>query len=58
MNKDVWDEIGDAEDRLREQADDAQNAAERKRHEATVLEGTAAGLRWAADMLRNIERPQ
>lgn len=58
MNTDVWDELGDAEDKLREFADQAAADAERKRHEATLLDGQAQAFRRAADMLRGIERPQ
>lgn len=58
MDKDVWDELGDTEDKLREFADQAAADAERKRHEATQLDGQAQAFRHAADMLRNIERPQ
>ena len=58
MDTDVWDEIGSAEDKMREFADQAAADAERKRHEATVLDGQAMAFRRAADMLRGIERPQ
>lgn len=58
MDKDVWDEVGNAEDTMRELADQAAADAERKRHEATILEGQAQAYRRAADMLRGIERPQ
>jgi hypothetical protein len=58
MYKDLWDELQDTEDTLRRQAADAESMAEQKRQQATILEGEAAGLLRAADMLRNIERPQ
>ena len=58
MDKDVWDELGDSEDKMREFADRAASDAERLRHEATILDGQAQAYRRAADMLRGIERPQ
>lgn len=58
MDQDVWDELSNAEDKMREFADQAAADAERKRHEATALDGQALAFRRAADMLRGIERPQ
>ena len=58
MDKDLWKELGDTEDKLREFAAQADADAERKRHEATILEGQAQAYRCAANMLRGIERPQ
>jgi len=58
MDSDLYNEIQGIEDVLRQQASDASNEAERMRHEATLLDGRAAGFLAAATMLRNIERPQ
>ena len=58
MEKDLWDEMRDTEDALRRQAAEATQMAEQKRQQATILEGEAAGMLRAAQMLRNIERPQ
>jgi len=58
MEKELFQEVQDTEDALRRLAAEALEAAKLKRNEAIVLEGKANGLTQAANMLRNIERPQ
>ena len=58
MDDDVWDELNRTEDTLRRQAEEAASMAAQKRLQAQILDGEAAGLLRAADMLRGIERPQ
>lgn len=58
MDEDVWDELDRTEDTLRKQAAEAAQMAAQKRLQAQILDGEAAGMLRAADMLRGIERPQ
>ena len=58
MDDDVWDELDRTEGTLRKQAAEAANMAAQKRLQAQILDGEAAGLLRAADMLQAIERPQ
>ena len=44
MEKDVWDELQDAEDTLRQQAAEAEQMAAQKRLQAQILDGEAAGM--------------